>query len=111
VAWQRVKKPHGTTVHRAFAVASESPRSPIDDNHELGILAAMCRIMGTGGEPFYLACRTVVQLFGVGRMTAWRWLQALQFYGFIQPITTGTLKDRQASEWRFVGPEQGGNEQ
>jgi hypothetical protein len=54
-------------------------------------------------EPFFLTYRTVGELFGIGRMTAWRWLQALRFYGVIEQVEPGTLKDRQAATWRYVG--------
>ena len=43
-----------------------------------------------------------MELFGVRRMTAWRWLQALQFYGVIQRVEKGTFRTRRATTWRLV---------
>lgn len=103
VAWQRVKRPHGTTVRAAFDAARRKPLAPIDDSDGLGVLAALCRNLGATCGAFYLSCRTVEELFGVPRMTAWRWLQAIQFHGVIEPVSTGTLKDRQASTWAYTG--------
>jgi hypothetical protein len=103
-AWLAVKTPYGTTVQAAYEAARRAPQGCIDDNADLGVLAAMCRNLSAaaGGRSFYLACRTVEKLFGVSRMTAWRWLNTLQFYGVIEPVKKGTLKDPQATEWRIV---------
>jgi len=108
IAWRRVRKPHGTTVHAAFAAAGNAPRKCIDGDTNLGTLAVMCQILSntSGGGQFFLSCRTVEVLFGVSRMAAWRWLEALQFHGIIESITKGTLKNRQATTWRFTGKEQ-----
>jgi hypothetical protein len=104
IAWLRVRKPHGTTIHAAYEAACRAPERDIDDNPNVGVLAAMCRILGkaTSDRRFYLSCRTIEELFGVGRMTAWRLLQALQFYGVIELIENGTLKERQATTWRYT---------
>jgi hypothetical protein len=103
VAWLRVKVPHGAAVTAAYKAASRAPQPPIDDNPDLGILDGLCSNLGAGGRPFFLAARAVETLFGVPRMTAWRWLQTLAFYGAIELVETGTLKDRQAKTWRYVG--------
>jgi hypothetical protein len=102
-AWLAVKRPYGPRFSTAYEAARQAPHAPIDDNPDLGVLAALCRNLGAGGRPFYLSCRKVEQLFDISRMTAWRWLKALQFHGIIESIKTGTLKDGQASEWRFAG--------
>jgi hypothetical protein len=102
VAWMAVKRPHGSSVQAAYEAARRAPLGPIDGSVELGALAALCRILDGGGRPFYLAVRTVERLFGVGRMTAWRMLRALEFNGVIKPIEKGTLKARHATTWRFT---------
>jgi hypothetical protein len=108
-AWLRVKVPHGTAVLSAYEAARRTPGPPIDGNPDLGVLAALCRNLGLAGRgTFYLSCRTVEELFGVARMTAWRWLQSLHFYGIIEPVKTGTLKGHRATTWRYTGPD-GGN--
>jgi Bifunctional DNA primase/polymerase, N-terminal len=105
IAWQRVRKPFGTTVDAAFAGARQAPRTLIDENTELGVLATMCRILSEAarGESFFLSARTVKRLFGISRMSAWRWLESLQFYGFIVAVKKGTLRGRQATVWRYTG--------
>jgi hypothetical protein len=104
VAWQRVKNPHGTRVDAAYAFARQAPRTFIDGNNDLGALAAMCKFLSEAANEgtFFLACRTVERLFRVPRMTAWRWLQSLQFYGIIEAQETGRLKNRQATTWRYT---------
>jgi hypothetical protein len=103
-AWLNVKCPWGTKVRAAYFAARQAPSIPLDDNTELGVLAAMCRILGenTLDRTFFLSCRTVEELFGVGRMTAWRWLQSLRFYGVIEPVKIGTKKDRRATVWKYL---------
>jgi hypothetical protein len=102
-AWLAVKAPHRTALHFAYAAARRLPHTPIDDCAELGVLAALCwHLSASGARPFFLACSSVKELLGVSRMTAWRWLRSLQFYGLIEPIETGTLKGRQATTWRYI---------
>src|SRR5262249_18348720 len=103
-AWMSAKKPYGATLKTAYDAARTSAER-LDDSLEVGILSALCRNLAAADNTFYLSCRTVQELFGVGRMTAWRWFSALRFYGIIEPIKTGTLKGRQATTWRYVEQE------
>jgi hypothetical protein len=104
-AWLNVRSPWGTKARAAHLAARQAPSVPIDDSAELGVLAAMCRILAesTVDGTFLLACRTVEELFDVGRMTAWRWFQALQFHGIIELVNCGAMKGRRASTWRYTG--------
>jgi hypothetical protein len=104
-AWLNVKVPYGASVSAAYAAAVAAPYPAIDDIPELGVLAALCKNLSDSstGLRFYLASTTVERLFGVSRMTGWRWLVSLEFQGIIKLITNGTQRDRQASEWRFIG--------
>ena len=106
-AWLRVENPFAEPVQAAYEEAQQALPAPIDDDADLGVLAAMCRNLAGEGGKFYLSCRTVQSLFGVGRMTAWRWLQALQFYGVLELIHKGTKRDRRATEWRLMDQEGG----
>jgi hypothetical protein len=103
-AWLRARTPHGAGLRDALEAARRAPER-LDDNEELGILAALCRHLSAaaGGQPFYLSCRSVEELFGIGRMTAWRWLNTLRFYELIEPVQVGTLKQRRATTWRWTG--------
>lgn len=56
----------------------------------------------TSTTPRWLLCPERPDEAGVGRMTAWRWLKALQFYGFLELIHKGTKADGKASEWRCL---------
>jgi hypothetical protein len=106
IAWLTVKNLHGTSLRAAFEAARRAPSQPIDDNPDLGILAAMCRNLSAGGsQRFYLSCRTVEELFKVGRMTAWRWLQSFQFYGILEPVEKGSKEGRQATVWLYTEKE------
>src|SRR5262249_10575124 len=109
IAWQRVKKPYGQTIRAVYEQARLEPPNPVDGNRELGVLAAMCRLLCAGNSEFYLSCRTVEELFGITRMTAWRWLQCLQFYGVIAPLKKGTMNDHQATTWLYLGGAKGSN--
>jgi hypothetical protein len=113
VAWVRVKAPKGVSLGRAFAAAAADPDPPVDGRPELGLLSAACRELQGDGEQFFLSARAaaaeLTKRLGlpVDRMTAWRWLQVLEFYGHIRSVQTGRLEGRRATTWRHVQP--GGN--
>lgn len=103
--WVRAKAPWGGSIDRLFAAAQAQPEPPIDGDARLGELAALCRELhrAKACAPFFLSARTVARLFGTDRMTAWRWQQELVFWEIVEPVKTGTLKNRQASTWRYRG--------
>jgi hypothetical protein len=104
-AWVRVVRPYGSVLQSAFQAACRDPLLPIDGTSELGKLAALCRNLSvaTGGGSFFLSCRSVEQLFGVSRMTAWRWLGQLVFVGVIKAVQKGSKRSRRATTWIFIG--------
>jgi hypothetical protein len=104
-AWQQPVKPCGATLRATCNAARRVPQGCIDGREELGVLAASCRNLGTGGRPFILSCRTVARHFGVPLFTAWRWLQALHFHGIIQPAEKERARNRRATTWRYTGPQ------
>ena len=71
-AWLRVEKPYAGVVRAAYEAALRALPEPIDDDPDLGVLAATCRNLAAEGGKFYLSCSTVQSLLGVSRMTAWR---------------------------------------
>lgn len=119
VAWMKVKKPYVAAVlSAAFASAAALPEPPIDGRLELGLLAAACRELHcNGGTPFYLSARAAAKHLGmvmgesVSAMTAWRWLEALQFFGVIASDEIGSLSrisekagsPMTATTWHFLG--------
>jgi Bifunctional DNA primase/polymerase, N-terminal len=102
LAWVRAR-PHGAALTAAYDAARRRPLPPVDGDGEVGVLAALCRNLGGASRQFFLSCRAVEALFGVGRMTAWRWLVALQFHGVIEEVEKGKNKNRQATVWRYKG--------
>jgi hypothetical protein len=108
IAWIEVKVPWGASVKQAYAAAVAYPEAPIDGNAELGVLAGLCReLQQACNGTFFLSVRKVQSLFGIGRMTAWRWLKALRFHGVISLIVKGTKESGKASEWRYLGVSNG----
>ena len=80
----------------------------VHGNAELGVLAGLCReLQQACNGTFFLSVRKVQSLFGIGRMTAWRWLKALRFHGVISLIVKGTKESGKASEWRYLGVSNG----
>jgi hypothetical protein len=103
IAWMEVKVPWGASIKQAYAAALAAPEVPIDGMAKLGVLAALCReLQRVSKGTFFLSVRMVQSLFSVGRMTAWRWLKALEVHGVIRLIVKDTKRSEKASEWRFL---------
>jgi hypothetical protein len=56
------------------------------------------------GAPFFLGVRAAAapESLDVNIGTASRWLELLQFHGVLRCVEKGTLRTRQATEWRYV---------
>jgi hypothetical protein len=105
IAWMNVKVPYGTALKTAFEAARRAPLAALDDNANLGVLAALCQRLSLAvqGKSFFLSCRTVAKLFNVYPMMALRWFKALQFHGLIAEVEKGCLKGHQATTWVWKG--------
>jgi hypothetical protein len=101
-AWLNVKVPYGANVSAAYAAAVAAPFPAIDNIPELGVLAAVCKNLSDSSGTFFLATTTIAKVFNVTWMTGSRWLGSLQFHGIIKLVTKGTLRDRQASKWKYI---------
>jgi hypothetical protein len=106
IAWRRLRVPlKVTTVRMAFQAALAGPATFVDGSADLGALAALCKFLSTASQDgrFFLAVGTVATLFCISKTTAWRRLQSLEFDQIIQLVSKGSLKDRQASTWLYIG--------
>jgi hypothetical protein len=107
-AWGNVKVPKDQTVVQvAFRRIKNSDRSWIPerfDGEGIRLLIALCRELQSirGQQPFYLDCRTAGSLLGVTYKTAWTWLETLCVLGALKKVSSGTLKNRKANEYRYL---------
>lgn len=112
-AWPRVRYAKGTEpMMQTFrrAVESEPPRIAVTkypENQRLQILVALCRELqrAAGGQPFYLSCRKVGELFQASHTEANRWLFLLEQDRILQVVAKGgTPKNpRNATRFRYMG--------
>jgi len=106
-AWTNVKVPKNrTVVYAAFDRAKQSDLSWVPtmiDSDDMRLLVGLCRELQevNGKQAFYLDCRTVGDLFGMSKKTAWKWLDTLCVLGVLKKVSTGSLKTRKANEYRF----------
>jgi hypothetical protein len=68
-------------------------------------LAAICRALqrAQGDEPFFLSIRQAGDALKVSPMHGGRWLNRLCEDRLLERVTTGTLKEHQASKFRYIG--------
>lgn len=67
-------------------------------------LIVLCHVLQglAGDRPFYLACRTVQQLFGLGdHRQAARWLRVLCSCGILQVVVAGNVSTLRATRYRY----------
>ena len=96
-------------IKRAWQLANEEP--PPDDAYEFEnpkfrLLVALCWQLQViaGDKPFYLSCRTVQELLGLGsHSTAAEWLSHLRVKNIIREIEKGNNKTEKpkASRYRY----------
>jgi hypothetical protein len=89
------------------ANSKEPPAAAMQfESEQIRRLVSLCHELqlGAGDRPFHLACRTVQTFFKVkSHKTASSWLKGLVCSGVLELVKCGTLKDRLASEYRYVG--------
>ncbi len=71
------------------------------------LLVTICRELQrkSGEKPFYLACRTVQQLFDLGsQTTANDWLKGLRRLGILHLVEKGGPVTRKATRFRYLPP-------
>ena len=106
-----MKRPAGRSF-RAAAHAADSCHIPaicakLGYDGDLRRLDALCWQLQLqwGARPFPLGCRIAGEFLGVSKTEAHGLFKALKFDGVLRLAKKGTLKDRQASEWLFIGAE------
>ena len=87
------------------AVTTDLPTVALQyEQPELRMLVALCRELqrAAGDGPFWLACRTVERLLGVGRVTAWRWLGLLVDDKILYLVEKGDRRTGRASRYVYI---------
>ena len=71
---------------------------------ELKRLVALCARLqeSVGSESFFLSCRQIADLFQIEPMTGQRWMKELEGLRIIRCVKKGTVKERKASEYRYM---------
>lgn len=71
---------------------------------DLKRLVALCAHLqeAASTEPFFLSCRQIADLFQIEPMTAQRWMKQLEGLRIIRCVKKGTVKERKASEYRYM---------
>jgi len=107
--WSKVKFPKGTEpmveiLKRAVDAPPPKEAGEYDDSR-LKFLVSLCRELqrASGDAPFFLSCRKVEELVGVSFKSASRWLFMLVKDGVLELVKQGTMKNRQASRYRYLG--------
>jgi len=112
-AWEDARIPLGeSSMNQILETARKS--SPPDvvfrnglSDPRIILLVKFCRELQreTGEKPFYLACRTVQQLFNLGSpRTAHRWLKGLHGLKIINTVEKGGPETRKATRFRYLPP-------
>lgn len=110
-ALQRVKYLIGeSAVTEAWARANRTPLPKIASCFEtpgIRLLVGLCRELQrmVGDQPFWLACRTVAQLFEHNNpTTAAKWLRGLTSVRIIDVVERGNAQTNRASRYRYIQP-------
>ena len=74
------------------------------DTAEVRLLICFCRELQRhhGDKPFFLDCRTVGKLLDIKHDRAFRWLKMLCVDKVLAHISSGTLVQRRANEYRYL---------
>jgi hypothetical protein len=108
--WDYAVSPFGDAIlNQAFEAAQRAgtldPAFKIFSDEQMHLLCAFCRELQrrVGGRPFFLSCRTVQKLFGLGSYnTAALRLRGLVKVGILDPVKRGGC--RQATRYRYLLP-------
>ena len=77
----------------------------IYEDDRMRLLVRVCAALQAhhGTEPFFLSARRAGEVVGVSRTIAARMIKTLAFDRILSLERKGTLRDRNASEYRFLG--------
>ena len=107
--WEKVRFPgKGGMMAAMLERAGKSiPKAAgIYPTEAIRLLVSLCRELQreAGDKPFPLSTRKVAELFNVDAMRANRWLRGIERDGILKCEKVGTIKNRLASEWRYLPP-------
>jgi hypothetical protein len=106
-AWPRVKFPKGAEpmveVMERVRVADMPAEALQFEQEEVRLLVAICRELqrSSGGQPFFLSCRTAGQLLEVNHKQAWRWLFLLVEEGILRVVRKGQQGSGRATRFCY----------
>jgi len=103
--WAHVKSPKGQVMNMAIERATTNPVNAPYGLPAMKALLSLCRALQeqNGKEPFFLSTCKVSELYGIDRMTAFRWLWMLEKDGWIMTVEKGN--HTKATRYRFIGKE------
>jgi len=110
IGYSKVRHAHGqggalqAAASRAFAddVLATVPKDY--DSLPMRKLYALCRDLGTGGQVFYLSCRTAGELIGTDHDTAARFIRFFTLMGVLVVTTEADRPRRKATFYAFIAP-------
>lgn len=105
VAWEAIKStavPMQPIIEAADRIGTPAIALHYPPNAQR--LVRVCAVLQQqwGDRPFFLSVRKAGEIMGCHHNSAWRTLLELQFDRIIKLETTGTLKRRRASKWRYL---------
>ena len=102
-AWWLLDRQYRPSPRIVYDAACHDSDGAIDNNGRMGILSAMCRIMGANGRTFWLASRTIATLFGINRDTGLDWLNRLVRRSVIEVVEEGDYNKCKATRYKYLG--------
>lgn len=105
VAWEAIKS--APLPMQPIIEAADQIKTPANALHyPPGVqrLVRVCAVLQQqwGDRPFFLSVRKAGEIMGCHHNSAWRTLLELQFDNVIKLETTGSIRGRRASKWRYI---------
>jgi hypothetical protein len=106
-AWPRVKFAKGAEPMVEVMERVRLADAPVEalqfEQEEVRLLVAICRELqrSSGGQPFFLSCRTAGSLLGVNHKQAWRWLFLLVEEGILRVVHKGQQGSGRATRFCY----------
>jgi hypothetical protein len=118
-AWKNVRIPHGSHFDQIVkkSISSPPPVEAANYGEDPNMTNNMTKLLSLcyqlhkhhNGGSWPLACRIIELNLSIKRTEANTLLGALMFDGIIERVKSGSYRDRQAAEYRWLGREKGNN--